>query len=429
MGHTDSMLIVHTSDWHVGRTLHGADLSPARDLFFEWLIDLVKSRHVDALLISGDLFDRAIPPAHVLRPLSDALVRLCSLTRVIIIPGNHDSAIRLGYLAPFLQDSLTIASTIEDIDRPIVVTSSDGEHATIYAIPYLEPDLVREPLSDIIDEDGQAIPLVRSHEAVISAALRRIGADIEARHGGHGMRSGEATGGHDGGRDNDESSGALNSDDGVRIVMSHAFFTGGAPSESERDIQVGGVASVPAGVFDEYGIDYVAAGHLHRPQNISGSSATIRYSGSPMPFSFSEASSTQSVTLLHIDGGTLTDIEAVLTPIWRNLDVIEGPFEQVISDQYAEQRDDFVSITVTDDIRPRDLIARIRHVFPYALAILHAPPVPASQRLTGPSRQAARSDRAVIDEYFEQTIGRSLNEAERSVIDSVWEQIQVRSVQ
>lgn len=148
-----------------------------------------------------------------------------------------------------------------------------------------------------------------------------------------------------------------------------------------------------------------------------------------MPFSFSEASSTQSVTLLHIDAGTLTDIETVPTPIWRNLDVIEGPFEQVISDQYAEQRDDFVSITVTDDIRPRDLIARIRHVFPYALAILHAPPVPASQRLTGPSRQAARSDRAVIDEYFEQTIGRSLNEAERSVIDSVWEQIQVRSVQ
>ncbi|MFC2620898.1 MAG: exonuclease SbcCD subunit D, partial [Pauljensenia sp.] len=249
------MLILHTSDWHLGRTLHGAPLGDSADAFIDWLVALVGERRVDAVLISGDVFDRAVPPVDALARMRWALRKLTAITTVILTSGNHDGAARLGLFADMLSPSLHVVTDPEAIGSAV-----EAGGALVYPMPYLEPDLVRQALSDLETdgESGAAPPLPRSHQAVMAAALRRVRQDLSARREAGDQRP--------------------------AIAMPHAFVTGANPSDSERDIQVGGVPSVSADLFDTlggeaplaHGLDYVAAGHLHRPQDVAGASVPIR---------------------------------------------------------------------------------------------------------------------------------------------------------
>ena len=290
------MRILHTSDWHLGRTFHGRVLDDAHAVFADHLVELARAEAVDAVVVSGDVYDRAIPPTDSVRLLDETLRRLSDITRVILTPGNHDSARRLGFASDLLREGLTIRARVADVDRPVVIPGPDGgDGLYVYALPYLDPDAARETLPPLLaDRLGEeptdaartapegartAIPegagdrpekttgdppgnasnaparrLPRSHEAVVSGALRLVAADLAARRAAAPVRV-------------------------PALVMSHAFVVGGLPSEeSERDIRVGGVDSVPSGVFASLGgspsarecggLDYVALGHLHRPQEI-----------------------------------------------------------------------------------------------------------------------------------------------------------------
>ena len=137
--HTGSMLILHTSDWHLGRTLHGASLGDSADAFIEWLVALVRERGVDAVLISGDVFDRAVPPVDALARMRRALRELTAITTVILTSGNHDGAARLGLFADMLTPSLHVVTDPEAIGTPV-----EAGGALVYPMPYLEPDLVRQ---------------------------------------------------------------------------------------------------------------------------------------------------------------------------------------------------------------------------------------------------------------------------------------------
>ena len=362
------MLILHTSDWHLGRTLHGQSLADSADAFIDWLVDLVRERGVDAVLVSGDVFDRAVPPVEALARMRRALRELTALTTVVLTSGNHDGAARLGLFADMLTPSLHVVTDPEAIGVPV-----EAAGALIYPMPYLEPDLVRQSLSDL-PPDGQGglpAPLPRSHQAVLAAALRRVRADLEARR-----------------------------EDGDRrpaIAMPHAFVTGAQASDSERDIQVGGVPSVSADLFDTlggadpliHGLDYVAAGHLHRPQDIAGASVPIRYAGSPIAYSFSEAGATKSVTLVTTDATSVTDIEVVPIPTLHGICVLEGTMDELLANPDQEARASYVSITVTDDARPERMVPRIRALYPDALVVVHRPaqaPALAPARQVRPSR-------------------------------------------
>lgn len=398
------MLILHTSDWHVGRTLHGADLSEATDAFLAHLDDLVRERGVDAVLISGDLFDRAIPPVDALMRVRGALERLCARVPVVIIPGNHDSATRLGFTAGLLTERLRIVSDVAEVGRAVELHGKDGVRTLVYPIPFLEPDLVREALSDGLDSAGepsQAPLLARSHHAVMAAALRRVGADLRERHA-HG-------------------------DDAPAIAMVHAFVTGASPSDSERDIAVGGVASVGADLFDTLGgvrtdaswrgLSHVAAGHLHRPQDVRGAEVSIRYSGSPLPYSFSEAGVSKSVSLIEVDGaGHLTHTQ-VDTPVWRRLSVVKASMEELMSSEMDGLADDFLHVTITDDARPAEMVPRVRARFPHALVVrhggAHSPSVTTAARVR--EADTAQTCRA----FFEDVGGRALTEAEMTALDEV----------
>jgi exonuclease SbcD len=329
--------ILHTSDWHLGRTLHGEDLHAHHAAFLDHLVDLVREREVDVVLVAGDVYDRAVPGVPSVRLLGDALARLSALATVIVTPGNHDSAARLGFASALLRDGLRILASVEALDVPVVVDDADGPVA-FYGVPYLDPDAVRAPLAA-----ADAPPLPRSHEAVLGAAMERVRADAAGRP------------------------------DARVVVVAHAFVTGAAPSESERDIRVGGFDQVPASVFS--GADYVALGHLHGAQEVRAGSARprIRYSGSPLAFSFGERMQRKSSALVELAADGSTTVELVDAPVPRRLAEVTGTLAEIVDGRHADLAHAWVRVHVTDPVHPPHLVARVREALPHALVVLHEP--------------------------------------------------------
>ncbi|MBD5784937.1 exonuclease subunit SbcD [Cellulosimicrobium terreum] len=360
------MRILHTSDWHLGRTLHGVDLLDHQAAYLDHLVELARAEPVDALVVAGDVYDRAIPPVEAVALLSDAVARLAEHTAVVLTPGNHDSATRLGFGADVMRPGVHVRARVPDVGRPVLVEprgrtaggDTDGP-LLVYALPYLDPDAARHVLAEDGPGDGRdggVRPLARSHEAVMAAALRRVGHDLVARRA-----AGVA---------------------GRAVLAGHAFVVGGAASESERDIRVGGVDAVPAGVFGGHGLDYVALGHLHGPQRVTVPDGTrARYSGSPLAFSFSERhqrKSTALVDLQLVGAGTAPDdgIELVPAPVPRRLTDLTGTLDGLLGAQGADHVHDWVRVVVTDQARPAELYARVKSRFPHALQVTHRPPWP-----------------------------------------------------
>lgn len=368
------MRLLHTSDWHLGRTLHGVDLTAHQAAFCDHLVQVVAEQRVDAVLIAGDVYDRAIPPVESVQLLSSTLRRLAELTTVVLTPGNHDSAVRLGFGADLLSDRVRILADQRRIDRPVLLPG-----VAIYGLPYLDPDVARHTLAP----EGEVLP--RSHAAVLGAAMDRVRADLAERPG---LRS---------------------------VVLAHAFVVGGEASESERDIRVGGVDHAPAGVFD--GIDYVALGHLHGPQRITD---TIRYSGSPLAYSFSEARHAKSSALIDLDDDGPARVTLIPAPVPRRMTDLSGELDQVLATTGHD--DDWVRVTVTDPQRPDDLYRRVKSRFPHALVIQHQPPATALTRRSaeiGPGRDPLE----VVADFITHVGGAAPTEAEADVLRQAYEQV------
>ena len=221
------MRLLHTSDWHLGRSLHGVDLIDEQASVMDRLIEVVHDEEIDAVLVAGDVYDRSVPPVSAVRLLDDVLCRLSEHTSVVVIPGNHDSSARLGFGARVFDDRISVRSELGRIAEPIELLDDHGT-VLVYAVPYLFPDLARHELVGVDEQ-----PLPRSHQSCTSAALAMIRRDLAARPA-----------------------------DQRAVVMAHAFVVGASArpveSDSERDISVGGVDSVGADVFS--GFAYVALG-------------------------------------------------------------------------------------------------------------------------------------------------------------------------
>lgn len=375
------MRILHTSDWHLGRTLHGVDLHEHQRAHLDHLVDVVREREVDVVLVAGDVYDRAVPAVPTVRLLSEALERLSALATVIVTPGNHDSAARLGFAAGLMRDGLHLLTEATRVGVPVVVSDAAGPVA-FYGLPYLDPDSVRSSLSPS-DE-----PLARSHEAVVGAALNLVKTDLERRP------------------------------DTRSVVMAHAFVTGAAPSESERDIRVGGVDSVPSRAFE--GFDYVALGHLHGAQVVRGSSTVIRYSGSPLAFSFGERNQVKSSALVELDGSGGVSVELVPAPVPRRLAEATGDLETLLGGAFDGLRDAWVRVFVTDPVHPADLHARVREHFPHALVIQHTP-VGGAVVSTRRAVEADSDPVEVATDFVAFATGAQPTETEAAVVRSAYE--------
>ncbi|MET7600051.1 exonuclease SbcCD subunit D [Streptomyces sp. NPDC004082] len=376
------MRLLHTSDWHLGRAFHRVNMLGAQAEFIGHLVTTVRERGVDAVVVSGDVYDRAVPPLAAVELFDDALHRLADLgVPTVMISGNHDSARRLGVGAGLIgRAGIHLRTDASACGTPVVLPDPHGDVA-FYGLPYLEPALVKDQFG--VDRAG--------HEAVLAAAMDRVRADLAARP--PGTRS---------------------------VVLAHAFVTGGQVSDSERDITVGGVAAVPAGVFD--GVDYVALGHLHGSQTIT---ERVRYSGSPLPYSFSEADHRKSMWLVELGRDGALGAERVDCPVPRALARIRGRLGDLLADPALIRHEDaWVEATLTDPVRPAEPMARLTERFPHTLSLVFDPERASGEpEVSYARRLAGRGEQEIAEDFVAHVRGAGPDAHERSVLRDAFDAV------
>jgi exonuclease SbcD len=380
------MRLLHTSDWHLGRSLHRSDLRSAQGEFLDHLVGVVRSERVDAVLVAGDVYDRAVPPVDAVELFESALVRLREAgTRVVLISGNHDSARRLGFGSRLVDAAgVHLRTRPAECAVPVLLEDDDGDVA-VYGIPYLEPEAVRTSLpADPVDPHAD-VP--RGHVGVLGRGLACVRADAAARTARR------------------------------TVVLAHAWVTGAAASDSERDVTVGGVASVPASLFD--GFTYSALGHLHGPQVLSES---LRYSGSPLAYSFSEADHVKGSWLVELDASGLSRVEHVPSPVPRRLSTVRGTLDELLgSPAFAAQEQDWLTAVYTDALRPPDAMERLSARFPHVLVLRHEPEGVTSDGLSYGARVSGRTDLQVGAAFVEHVRRTPLDPTEQLLLEQALE--------
>jgi exonuclease SbcD len=347
--------ILHTSDWHLGRSFHRVGLLDAQAAFVDHLVATVESERVDLVVVSGDIYDRALPPVDAVELADDTFARLAaSRAQVVVTSGNHDSPVRLGFNARLADAAgVHLRTRWQEVGTPVMLDDAHGAVA-VYGLPYLEPDAVRAAWS--LES--------RSHEAALSEAMRRVHADLAGRAG---ARS---------------------------VVMAHAFVAGdpdaGASmaSDSERDISVGGLQIAPTSLFA--GVDYAALGHLHGRHTLTES---VRYSGSPLAYSFSEARHTKGSWLVELGPDGVERADFVPAPVPRTLHSVRGRIDELLADPaLADVEPCWLKVTLTDPRRPQHAMERLRDRFPHTLLLSFEPE--GAPRVRGPvmPRVDGRSD-------------------------------------
>ena len=387
------MRLLHTSDWHLGRSFHGVGMLDAQRAFVDQLVAAVQRDGVDVVLIAGDVYDRALPGVDVVHLLDDALVRLTAAgAKVVLTSGNHDSAIRLGFASRLLErGGVHLRTRVEDLAQPLLLPmgrdAAGGEAVlALYGIPWLEPRLVSEQL-------GVA---TASHFEVTRAATGLIREDIARRSESATVHS---------------------------VVLAHTFASGGISSDSERDLSIGGVGAVPLDLFD--GFTYTALGHLHGRQQLSEG---VRYSGSPLAYSFSESTHQKGAWLVDVGPEGLTSVSAVQWEAPRALAVLRGELEDLLAEPahtWAEAA--YCQITLTDAQRPARAMERLRTRFPDTLVLAFDPQgASAAAQASYSSRLAgAPDDLAVCCGFLEHVRGRSADQAEKAALAAALENIRL----
>ena len=441
------MRFIHTGDWHLGRLFFGLHLTEDQSYVLDKLIEVAREARAQALVIAGDVYDRAVPPPEAVQLLDEVLSRFALAVGipVLMIAGNHDSPERLGFGARLLAaqgvhvaglpatgwtspptgagERASGAESTAGSLQPLVVGPTDlvlhDEHGPVrfLALPYAEPAVVRACLAD---------EAVRDHETAMQALLRRLGPRLP----------GERT-----------------------VLVTHAFVQGGLESESERPLSVGGAGAVSASLFG--GFHYVALGHLHRPQSVAsgeGSAASsgdprgawerggsspeageghgrrgseppvpssrVRYAGSLLKYSFSEAGHGKSVSLVDLDAaGNVLVEEIALTPR-HDLRRVSGDFRDILAGTTREGPlprgcTDYLAVALLDRGPVLDALARLREVYPNVVSIERPGLAPAAGPAGPRGDHRLKTDLELFAAFFEQTTGEALRAEERVVFTEI----------
>jgi exonuclease SbcD len=368
------MRILHSADWHVGRSFFGASLLDHQAAVLDAVVDLVRSEGVDVVVVAGDLYDRSIPPTDAVALLSETFTRLVQAgSHVIAITGNHDSATRVSFADRLLEaGGLHLCGDPRRAGLPVLLGG-----VAFYPIPYLEP-VVAAALVGAEDSS--------SHDRVLRAVVAKARHDLRQRAG---CRS---------------------------VAIAHAFVTGGQTSESERVLAVGGSAEVGLGAL--HGFDYVALGHLHGQQTLGRGVA--RYPGSPLAYSFSERHHQKAVWIVDVPTSGAVTAYSVDLPVPRRLAVIEGTVDHLVSDRsLSEAEPSWVQAVVTDTVMAPDAGRILRRRFPHLAAVVHQPPM-LDRRLSYAQRTEGRSDVDLFSDFWQRTTGLNAdNHLERLFSDAL----------
>ncbi|MDQ0031890.1 exonuclease SbcCD subunit D [Arthrobacter bambusae] len=394
------MRLLHTSDWHLGRSFHGVGMLDAQRNFIEQLLAVIREQSVDVVLIAGDVYDRALPGLDVVKLLDEALVRITDAgAKVVLTSGNHDSAIRLGFASRLLErGGVHLRTRLEDLDSPVLFPLDGNGPAAragvpvlaVYGIPYLEPRLVAERLGTE----------TASHFDVTQAAVQLIREDVARR----------------------SETGPVHS-----VVLAHTFASGGITSDSERDLSIGGLGAVPLDLFDGFG--YTALGHLHGRQELSGN---VRYSGSPLAYSFSEAKHRKGAWLIDVGFDGVERVEEISWKAPRELAILRGKLAELLeSEEYSWAETAYCQITLTDAVRPAQAMEQLRVRFPDTLVLGFDPEVAAGKVTASYSSRVAEAedDLGVCCGFLDHVRGRPADHTELSALREALEAVRLEGAE
>ncbi len=377
------MKFFHLSDLHLGKRVNEFSMLEDQRDILQKIVVLAKKNKPDAVLIAGDVYDKSMPIVEAVQLLDRFLVWLNELgITVFIVSGNHDNAERVAFGAELLKNSrVHIVQSYNGKIAPVTLSDENGD-INIWMLPYLKPSLVRRhfPDKDVV-----------TYSDAISAALSNANLDISARN----------------------------------VLIAHQFVTGAITSESE-EISVGGSENVDGSVFD--GFDYVALGHIHRPQQICRE--TLRYCGTPLKYSFSEANHTKSVTVVDMHGkGEITITELPLAPL-RDMREIRGSYNEIMdrNSYRGTNTEDYIHIVLTDEHDEPDAMAKLRNVYPNLMRLEYDNRrTQAASSLETVASTEKKTPSQLFGELFEMQNGQPMSEDQSKYVtnlfNEIWEEV------
>ncbi len=384
------MRMLHTSDWHLGRSLHRADLRPAQAAYLDHLVSIVRSEKIDAVLVAGDVYDRAIPPVDAVELCEDALVRLRDAgARVVVISGNHDSARRLGFGSALVDAAgVYLRTRAGSVAQPVMLGDRHGPVA-VYGVPYLEPDAVR---ADLPPEPG-------SEDAEASPPRPRARGRARPRRPVHPRRHRRAG----------------------RRPLGGRWRTPGSPGE--RRATPNGTSPSAASAGSRRPCSTASATSRSGTCTASRrSSPRLRYSGSPLPYSFSEARHAKGSWLVELDSGGAVRVERVPAPAFRALSVLRTTLTDLLtSAAYERYTGDFLAVTLTDTARPEGAMEKLRQRFPHVLVLAFEPDGGAEDHRSYRAKVTGRDDLTVAAEFVAHVRHRPVTPGERALLTAAFE--------
>lgn len=368
------MKLLHLSDLHLGRRLHDVSLLEDQQYILQQILDLLDQNHADAVLIAGDIYDKAVPSGEAVRLLDWFLTRLADRDiPVLIVSGNHDSAERLSFGARLLNSrKIHVSSLFEGPKDPVILYDHYGE-VRIYLLPFVKPVHVR-----------RVFP-----EAEITNYTEAVQTVVDAWNLDQRKRN---------------------------VLVAHQFVTGAVRSESES-ISIGGLDDVSGEVLEAF--DYVALGHLHRQQNVGQDK--IRYSGTPLAYSFSEGDREKSVTWVELgDKGQITIEQTILHPL-HGVRTCKGSFEALLQESSA----DYMRIILTDDDDVPNALARLRYRYPNLLRLEYDNVRTRTAEIIDPTEGEMISPMQLLEDFYQLRNGKPMEDEQRQMslawMEEIWE--------
>ena len=386
------MRLLHTADWHLGRIFYGQYLTDDQAHVLEnQFFTILKDEKIDGILLAGDIFDRAVPPIEAVELWDSIITRLAMDYKVplFVVSGNHDGAERLEVGRSMLsQSGIHIWGSPHHALKPFEFEGPDGKLA-ICPMPFSEPRRIGDALEQNIDLNNEATLNLHNYDQMYQAWSDHLYKQVPK-----GMRS---------------------------IAISHAFVMGGEVGGSERTLSVGGSEQVHPQVFKNF--HYTALGHLHSPQRMGAD--YIRYSGSPLKYSFDEYTQKKSFTIIDMDTKGNVEISTIPVEAKRDVVILEGYFEDLLNNKelQAKHKDDYVQARLLDTMPIMDGMAKLRQVYHRCMTIDLVGRVAVPMADMGDAVFKELNERELFNQFAESVWKEPLTEREQQYINSVWDRI------
>ncbi len=367
------MKLIHLSDLHLGKRVNEFSMIEDQKYILNQILGIIDEEQPDGILLAGDLYDRPVPSAEAVQLLDSFLTRLAKRKiPVYAISGNHDSAERIAFGSHIMSSSGICMSPVYDGKTAKYCLMDNYGEVWIHLLPFIRPAVVRHVFAG--EEGAEEI---RTYQEAVQAAVEHMDLDTEKRN----------------------------------VLVAHQFVVGAMSCDSE-EITVGGIDQIEGAVFRDF--DYVALGHIHSPQNVGND--RIRYCGTPLKYSFSEAGQQKSVTVVELgEKGTLEVREIQLKPL-RDMRKLKGTYMAItsLSNYQDTNTEDYVQITLTDEEDIVDVMQKLRTIYPNLMRLEYDNcRTRENQKVTGTETVEKKSELEYFEEFFELQNNQPMNEEQR----------------